>query len=136
MRFTSCESRAEALRFPYSEISGSKVARHLTEAYRSYAPSFIAILCQGIHHMLLNFPLGNLKTILDKQPLFIKISCLLTYLYFTYLSPPLEKTPFKGRRDRIHFSKIDRSECLGINFVKSKIDQIRDEKNRFRSGFS
>ena len=28
--------------FPHSEISGSKVATHLPEAYRSYATSFIA----------------------------------------------------------------------------------------------
>jgi hypothetical protein len=33
---------AEARGFPHSEISGSKVARHLAGAYRSYAPSFIA----------------------------------------------------------------------------------------------
>ena len=34
----------------HSEISGSKVARHLPEAYRSHATSFIAFLCQGILH--------------------------------------------------------------------------------------
>ena len=34
--------RIGAERFPYSEISGSKVARHLPEAYRSQATSFIA----------------------------------------------------------------------------------------------
>ena len=28
--------------FPHSEISGSKVASHLTEAYRRHATSFIA----------------------------------------------------------------------------------------------
>jgi len=39
-----------AIGFPHSDISGSKVAKHLPEAYRSYATSFIAILCQGIHH--------------------------------------------------------------------------------------
>jgi hypothetical protein len=48
--------------FPHSEISGSKVARHLPEAYRSYATSFIAFLIQGIHHMLLHILLGNAKT--------------------------------------------------------------------------
>lgn len=47
---------------PHSEISGSKVALHLPEAYRSYATSFLAIQSQGIHHMLLNLLLGNLKT--------------------------------------------------------------------------
>jgi hypothetical protein len=50
--------------FPHSEISGSKVARHLPEAYRRHAASFIAISSQGIHHTLLNFLLGNSKTIL------------------------------------------------------------------------
>ena len=42
--------------FPHSEISGSKVATHLPETYRSYAASFIATLCQGIHHKLLIAP--------------------------------------------------------------------------------
>jgi len=32
----------ETIGLPHSEISGSKVARHLPEAYRSYATSFIA----------------------------------------------------------------------------------------------
>ncbi len=40
--------------FPHSEIFGSKVARHLPEAYRRHAASFIAIESQGIHHMLLD----------------------------------------------------------------------------------
>lgn len=35
--------------FTHSEISGSQVARHLPEAYRRYATSFIAFSCQGIH---------------------------------------------------------------------------------------
>jgi hypothetical protein len=51
-----------SLGFPHSEISGSKVARHLPEAYRRHATSFIAMLCQGIHHMPLYLPLGNIKT--------------------------------------------------------------------------
>ena len=29
--------------FPHSDISGSQVAKHLPEAYRSHATSFIAI---------------------------------------------------------------------------------------------
>ena len=55
--------------FPHSEISGSKVVWHLPEAYRSYTASFIVILSLGIHHMLLIFLLGNLKT-------------TITYIYF------------------------------------------------------
>ena len=42
--------------FPHSEISGSLVATHLPEAYRSYTASFIAIWCQGIHHLPLRLP--------------------------------------------------------------------------------
>jgi hypothetical protein len=53
---------AEADRFPYSEISGSKIARHLPEAYRSFTTSFFAIRSQGIHHTPLALPLGMLKT--------------------------------------------------------------------------
>ena len=49
--------------FPHSDISGSKVARHLPGAYRRHATSFIAISSQGIHHTPLNFLLGNSKTI-------------------------------------------------------------------------
>ena len=41
--------------FPHSEISGSKSARRLPEAYRSYATSFIGFSNQGIHHTLLNY---------------------------------------------------------------------------------
>ena len=39
--------------FPHSDIPGSKVARHLPEAYRRHATSFIAVRTLGIHHMLL-----------------------------------------------------------------------------------
>ncbi len=49
--------------FPHSEISGSKVAWHLPETYRRHATSFIAFFSLGIHHILLNFLLGNLKNI-------------------------------------------------------------------------
>ena len=53
MVFKPCE-------LPHSEIFGLTVATHLPEAYRSYATSFIASLCQGIHHMLLG-SIGNPK---------------------------------------------------------------------------
>ena len=42
-----------AIELPHSEILGLTVAEHLPEAYRSHAASFVATLCQGIHHMLL-----------------------------------------------------------------------------------
>ena len=54
--------------FPHSEISGSKVARHLPEAYRSYATSFIASYSQGIHRTPLNFLSRNLKIIFTTRP--------------------------------------------------------------------
>jgi len=47
--FTGCvlrvihEVSAYADGFPHSDISGSKVARHLPEAYRRHATSFITI---------------------------------------------------------------------------------------------
>ena len=55
-------SSAKDRGFPHSEISGSKVARHLPEAYRSHATSFIASFSLGIHRTPLDFLLGNLKT--------------------------------------------------------------------------
>ena len=42
------------IRFPHSEIPGSKVARHLPEAFRSHATSFIAFRSRGIHHLLIS----------------------------------------------------------------------------------
>lgn len=45
---------------PHSEISGSKLAKQLPEAYRSYAASFFAFFSLGIHHTpLLRFPERN-----------------------------------------------------------------------------
>jgi hypothetical protein len=43
--------------FPHSEIPGSKVAKHLPEAYRSHATSFVASISQGIHHLPLKYTL-------------------------------------------------------------------------------
>ena len=47
------------IRFPHSEIPGSKVTRHLTEAYRSHATSFVASISQGIHHPPINHILAS-----------------------------------------------------------------------------
>lgn len=69
------------MRFPYSEISGSKLVRQLPETYRSRTTSFIAIVCQGIHHTLLNFPLGNLKTTFNLIYIFVKIFFTLTHCF-------------------------------------------------------
>src|SRR3989338_874877 len=51
---------------PHSEISGSKVATHLPGTFRSYATSFIASLCLGIHHILLG-SIGNPKNHLSRE---------------------------------------------------------------------
>ena len=64
LNYILIRSLIKSMGFPHSEISGSKVARHLPEAYRRHATSFIAISSQGIHHTPLNFLLGNPKTIL------------------------------------------------------------------------
>ena len=56
------EMTANAAGFPHSEIFGSQVARHLTEAYRSFTTSFIVVKCLGIHHTPLALPSGMLKT--------------------------------------------------------------------------
>ena len=53
-RHINCAAiEVHSMRFPYSEIFGSKIARHLPEAYRRHAASFIAILSLGIHRTLL-----------------------------------------------------------------------------------
>ncbi len=49
--------------FPHSEIPGSRVAKHLPEAYRSHATSFIAVSCQGIHHLHFVRPLHKYRNI-------------------------------------------------------------------------
>ena|SRR3989344_5119982 len=51
----------KAGRFPHSDISGSKVARHLPEAYRRHAASFIALDSQGIHRMPFRPPIRKSK---------------------------------------------------------------------------
>lgn len=42
-----------SMRFPHSEILGSNIVRHIPQAYRRHTASFVAILNQGIHRMLL-----------------------------------------------------------------------------------
>jgi len=69
--------------FPHSDITGSKVARHLPGAYRSQATSFIAFRNQGIHHTPLCSPLENAH-----------ILCVLYYLFFVLncQSPVVQKS--------------------------------------------
>ena len=54
-------------RFPHSEIPGSQVATHLPEAYRCYAASFIATLCQGI------LPTPLIDTLCLNTPIYWKL---------------------------------------------------------------
>ena len=61
------------IRFPHSEIFGSTVARHLPEAYRSYATSFIASSNQGIHHILLISHREIKESLLARVILFITV---------------------------------------------------------------
>jgi hypothetical protein len=89
-----CRRRHIVVRFPHSEIFGLTVARHLPEAYRSHATSFIAILSQGIHHTLLNFPLGNLKTTPDFLCHLIPLSsCPKNQVFFILLHTMNSSTP-------------------------------------------
>src|SRR3989344_5120161 len=46
--------------FPHSDISGSKATNRLPEAFRRLVASFIAVLGQGIHRVLLCLSYGDL----------------------------------------------------------------------------
>ena len=50
--------------FPHSDISGSKATNRLPEAFRRLVASFIAVLGQGIHRVLLCLSYGDLRTTL------------------------------------------------------------------------
>ena len=61
--FTGCASAladrllcVNTIEFPHSEISGSKLASQLPEAYRRHATSFVASISQGIRHSLITYP--------------------------------------------------------------------------------
>ena len=97
--------------FPHSEISGSQVATHLPEAYRSYATSFIVFLSQGIHHTLLILFL--LKKLLTPQSPEEFRGCTILQQVQDVLSSP------KGILFVIKFSKI-------FPFRNSECDPSRD----------
>src|SRR3989338_10518275 len=50
--------------FPHSDISGSKATNRLPEAFRRLVASFIAVLGQGIHRVLLCLSYGDLHSTL------------------------------------------------------------------------
>ena len=56
--------------FPHSDISGSKATNRLPEAFRRLVASFIAVLGQGIHRVLLCLPYGDLHSTLTTRTLF------------------------------------------------------------------
>jgi hypothetical protein len=59
----SWTNTSSIFRFPHSEISGSKDVWFLPGAYRPPTASFIGLLCQGIHLMLLkNFTIYISRT--------------------------------------------------------------------------
>jgi hypothetical protein len=109
--------------FPHSDIFGSKVARHLPEAYRRHAASFIAFSSQGIHHTPLDFPLGNLKTtiICLQQAVSTAYSKRPSSLYMQISQPYL----FPG-------SLTDWLSLPGIKL--SMYQSFMETKNRFSSG--
>ena len=108
--------------FPHSEISGSKVARHLPEAYRSHATSFIATSSQGIHHTPLNFLLGNSKTVILVQAIEVVQEFFPAAWNNIHTAPTIhlqhEKTPRQARDLR----PLTNQEicCSGIFLSKNK----------------
>ncbi len=60
------------IRFPHSDISGSKVAQHLPEAFRRHAASFIA-------HIISSHPPYALVTVLLENAL-----TKFTYIWFFF----------------------------------------------------
>jgi hypothetical protein len=93
--------------FPHSEIFGSKVARHLPEAYRRHATSFVAISSQGIHHTLLNFPLGNLKTTFLISSCLTRLNLLRHFLFhFQQTKTPFASSAKKRCQSGIKLSKF------------------------------
>ena len=61
LRFASERFCITKTRFPHSEITGSKVASHLPDAYRRHATSFITLISQGIRHSLITYFLSVCK---------------------------------------------------------------------------
>jgi len=114
--------------FPHSEIFGSQVARHLTKAYRSQTTSFIASSSLGIHHMLLNFVLGNLKTTIASRlhailflSCYIQLTSHVTFFYFLLLhirfsitvhGVPLFDTIEKQKHFHLHTTKTSEKGCV------------------------
>ena len=99
----------KAERFPYSDISGSKVARHLPEAYRRHAASFIALKSQGIHRMPFRPPIRKSKN---------RLIHYLTYYFLTcsiQLSTDLPSYETKNRLEAV----VDNRQRARVTFSAS-----------------
>src|SRR3989338_2306671 len=61
--------------FPHSDISGSKATNRLPEAFRRLVASFIAVLGQGIHRVLLCLSYGDLHSTITLEAGFWTTGC-------------------------------------------------------------
>ena len=108
-------------RLPHSDTSGSKVARHLPEDYRSHATSFVASSNQGIHHMLLYFLLGNLKTLIQcsvfstarKNRLFLPAHLILNISFSSCCRPEIA---VPNKQKAAFLKRLRNSRKKGITF--------------------
>src|SRR3989338_5813322 len=88
--------------FPHSDISGSKATNRLPEAFRRLVASFIAVLGQGIHRVLLCLSYGDLHStfILCTHRTQKPLPCAGSYLYIFRMSKipvsPQTKTAPRG----------------------------------------
>ena len=91
--------------FPHSDIFGSKVARHLPEAYRRHAASFIASMKPRHPPYALNFLLGNLKTAFCFLAFWFASEC-----YFLFREIPTLLRSYTSQRMNCPHS-FDPNEC-------------------------
>ena len=110
--------RFRSVGFPHSDISGSKVAWHLPEAYRRHAASFIAFQSLGIHHtpLLILFIPHRRRGFKDRNNLLLLILLSQNHLNF-YL--PIS-TP----------SKTHLSSCDVMEFCCQSPDMLENKKSR------
>ncbi len=124
----------EVIGFPHSEIYGLTVVWHLPVAYRRQTASFIVFRSQGIHHMLLDFLLGNLKTTIICLRKDYSSSRLLLYNFtlfkFSSIGRSERKNRFLKRPKKTLYSSVilagligDSSTyfCVGISIYEAEI---------------
>ncbi len=140
-RIAASVIRLYLMGFPHSDISGSKVARHLPEAYRRHATSFIAFSSQGIHHTPLNFLLGNLKTacVTPPQP-YKRSGGSILYLHHATVFDPNTVTAspqdLPSCAGHVDLSSPERqSTLLYLRYVIFKLSVILQKKTASLSGY-